>query len=566
MRVVTGLFAGLGSLLSVASLAKPPPAPTPLKHIIIIVQENRSFDSYFGTFPGANGFPAGTCVPLDPRNTAEGCVAPFHDPHDANAGGPHRANDQQADLDDGITTNKADGFVYQQTNDTLLNCTSPAQAHCSAEYEGRTRHDVMGYHDSNEIPNYWKYAKNFVLQDNMFESVRSWSWPSHQYLASEWEATCTDDMEASTCTTENDGGNGPDASTNLPWANLYQLLDVHGVSWKYYVASGDTPDCDDGEMDCPPKSQSNTVPSGYNPPRYFGYVKAQGADYLATHNPPLEQFYADVQAGTLPQVSWMIPENGISEHPSSSVTAGMEYVTSLINTIMQSPYWQDTAIFLTWDDFGGFYDHVAPPDVDMNMSAQPIQGYGIRVPGIVISAYAKKKVDHSLYSMDSYAHFIEDVFMGGARLDPAALGNPDSRPDIRDALTSVTLQDGTVEPIGDLMNDFNFDRAALRKPMVLSTYIPTAIVTFCRDNLTDREIACTQPNVTIAWQSVSSTEVPGPFTYHVKRDGKEVPGCTTTATSCVDTPPSGNHIYRAYTVDPAGVSSPVSASAEADVP
>jgi phospholipase C len=562
MRAILGACMGLPLLCQLAA-AKP---PTPLKHIIIIMQENRSFDSYFGTFPGANGFPVGTCVPLDPSNPGEGCITPFHDPHDANAGGPHRANDQQADLDDGITTNKLDGFVYRQTTDTLLNCTSPSQSHCSAEYEGRTRHDVMGYHDSNEIPNYWRYAKDFVLEDNLFESVRSWSWPSHEYLASEWEATCTDYTKASTCTTENDGGNGPDSSTSLPWANLFQLLDAHGISWKYYVASGDTPDCDDGDMDCPPRVQTNMVPSGFNPPGYFGYVQSQGAAYLAEHNPPLDQFYLDVKNDTLPKVSWMVPENGISEHPASSITAGMEYVTALINAIGQSHYWKDTAIFLAWDDFGGFYDHVPPPIVDMNTSQQPIQGYGLRVPGIIISAYAKKQIDHSLYSIDSYATFIEDVFMDGARLDPAALGIPDARPDIRDALTSVTLADGTVVPIGNLMNDFDFNRPTLRAPVVLSTYIPGAIVTFCRGNLIDREIACTQPTVTVEWQSVADAEIPGPFTYHVKRDGKEVAACTTTTTSCVDTPGSGNHLYRVYSVDPSGTASPVSAAAEADVP
>jgi phospholipase C len=564
MRRILGCLLAIG--VASASAAAAQTKPIPIKHVVLIMQENRSFDSYFGTFPGANGIPAGTCVPLDPANPGQGCVASFHDPHDANAGGPHRADNQQADLDDGITTNKLDGFVNQQATQHFLNCGGgPAVAHCTAEFEGQTRHDVMGYHDNRELPNYWTYAKNFILQDDMFESVRSYSYPSHLYLTSEWDATCSNPLDVTTCVTENLGQN-PVATTNLPWVNLFQLLDAHGVSWKYYVASGDTPDCEDGSMDCPPRPQLNNVPTIFNPPRYFGYVKAQGSSYLAQHNPPLDQFYVDVAAGTLPQVSWMIPENGISEHTPSSITSGMEYVTALINAIASSPYWQDTAIFLCWDDFGGFYDHVAPPVVDMSGLVNPIQGYGIRVPALVISAWARRGVDHALYSIDSYARFIEDVFMGGARLDPAALGEPDARPDIRDALTSVTLPDGNTQEIGNLMNDFDFKRPAPRPPMLLSAYIPGAILTFCRGNLTDREIACTQPAVTVSWNPVTSAQVPGPFTYHVTRDGVELSQCATTASSCVDMPGSGNHLYTVYSVDPAGVASPPSAAAEADEP
>ena len=125
-------------------------------------------------------------------------------------------------------------------------------------------------------------------------------------------------------------------------------------------------------------------------------------------------------------------------------------MTNLINAVMQGPDWSSTAIFLSWDDWGGFYDHVAPPTVDGN-------GYGLRVPGLVISPYAKKGyVDHQTLSHDAFLKFIEDDFLGGARLDPATDGRPDPRPTVRE----------TVPQLGNLANDFDFNQSP-RKPLVL---------------------------------------------------------------------------------------------------
>ncbi len=537
-----------------------------IEHVIIIVQENRSFDNYFGTFPGADGTPAGTCVPLDPAKPKLGCVAPFHDPHDANAGGPHGSSFAQADIDDGITIAKFDGFLLSQRTGKLGGICKlhPNNPLCAGLADGVKRHDAVGFHNADEVPNYWTYATNFVLQDRMFAGVRAWSWPTHLDLVSEWAANCTDNQNALTCSTALPP-NAPTKTTAIPWVSLFQLMDVHKVSWKYYLGFGTEPDCIDGEMTCAPQIQTAKLVSYWNPVRLFNYVKQQGSVYENDHDVPLEQFLVDINNNQLPQVSWIAPSEAYSEHPPSGITAGMEYVTSLVNAVMDSPYWANTAIFITWDDWGGFYDHVVPPNVDRNNSATPVQGFGIRVPGLMISAFARRgMIDHALYSDDSYATFIEDLFMGGARLDPAQLGNPDNRPDIRDALTSVTFLDGHGEPIGNLMTEFDFTQKPLPR-LVLSTHIPTGISATCNPP-PDVSSACSLPTVTITWNPVTGPQVPGPFTYHVLRDGVDLPQCVGTSSSCSDTPGTGAHLYRAFSVDAQGTASPQSAAAEADEP
>ena len=548
---------------------------TPIQHVVIIMQENRSFDSYFGTFPGANGPPPGICVPLSPAQPNGACVAPFHDPHDVNAGGPHGAKYSQYDADDGLNTFKMDGFVGAQTVDLIHLCSgsnvadtvTPRQKGCAAFVPGEERHDVMGYHTDAELPNYWAYAKNFVLQDAMFEGMRGWSLAAHLDLTSEWSAECTNPLDVSTCVS-NPIGYAPNGSQVLyPWVNLPQLLDLNGVSWKYYLSTGEEPDCNDDEMTCAPQWQTNSVNTLWNPVPGFAYVEQQGAAYIQAHNPPFDQFLLDIKNGTLPQVSWVIPNKDFSEHPASSITAGMEYVTSMVNAIMQSPYWANTAIFIAWDDWGGFYDHVAPPVVDMNPSQYPVLGFGFRVPGMLISAYAKPGyIDHNVLSTDSYATFFENLFMGGARLDPVQLGEPDNRPDIRDELTSITFPDGSVKAVGDLMDEFDFTQAP-NPPLVLSTHIPTEPYVSCDSTDENNPQVCGKKKVKISWKAVAGGQVPGPFTYQVLRDGVAVPECLTAATKCTDkTAPSGVHIYTIYSIDQYNVASPPSAGVEADIP
>ncbi len=532
------------------------------------MQENRSFDSYFGTFPGANGFPAGVCVPIEPKKPQLGCVVPFHDPFDINAGGSHGLPSAQSDIDDGITTAKQDGYVINQklTAEETCNGRGVPLTSCIGASFGGQSYDVMGYHTADDIPNYWAYASNFVLQDAMFAGERNYSYPSHLDLTSEWAANCTDDTDAMTCTTGEAGLAGfYEKTAQLPWVSLFQFLDVQGVAWKYYVDTGTEPDCPDGENDCTPAKQSYKTASIWNPAPAFLYVKQQGSAYLGAHLFSSNQFILDVQNGNLAQVSWIIPSDENSEHPPSGVTMGMEYVTRLVNAVMSSPYWANTAIFIAWDDWGGFYDHYTPPNVYYNTTTKtPVEGFGLRVPALMISAWAKGgSVDHQIYSFDQYATLIEDLFAGGARLDPAALGNPDNRGIIRDSLTEVTFLDGQTKPIGNLMSEFDFNKKPL-PPLILSTAIPTGIAAVCGE--TAKSLVCTSTTVTISWNAVGVAQTPGPFTYHVQRDGAELPGCVGTVTSCTDTPGSGTHIYRAYTISAGGVQSPLSAATEAVLP
>ncbi len=565
-------------LLTCAVLAISPAratSTTPIQHVVIIMQENRSFDNYFGTYPGANGFPKGTCVPLDPANPKQGCVHPFYDPHDVNSGARHLASDAMADLDDGITTAKLDGFVHQQTITAQKGCGSlyaqqgvkPPGTGCGGFVPGIDRHDVMGYHTSHDIPNYWAYAQHFVLQDAMFESVRGFSQASHLGITSEWSAVCGNPANVGTCVTSPTGVAKKGVAAPYPWVNLFQLMDVNGVSWKYYLGSGTELDCEDLEMTCAPQIPTGGVFRFWNPVGGYGYIAAQGPQYLAQHTPALDNFLLDLANGTLPQVAWLVPAQAYSEHPTSGVTAGMEYVTSIVNAIMQSPYWANTAIFIAWDDWGGFYDNAIPPIVDRNDTTTPIQGYGLRVPGLLVSAYARAgMIDHGVMSFDAYATFIEDLFMNSARLDPVQLGEPDSRPTIRDALTTVTYPDGSTAPIGKLINEFDFTQTPL-PPLVLSTHIPVGITIACGSKDKNNPQTCGTNNVTISWDSVAGGQVPGPFTYRVLRDGTQVGACITSNTHCVDNKvASGRHYYKAFSVDENNVASPTSAASEADVP
>lgn len=470
-----------------------------IKHVIVVMQENRSFDSYFGTFPGADGIPRHdghfmVCVP-DPR--ARRCQRPYHDPSLVNGGGPHDAAPARLDVNGG----RMDGFVRMAESSGGRGCGATTGV-CSPSAPP----DVMGYHDAREIPNYWAWAHDFTLQDHLFASNASWSLPAHLFLVSGWSARCTrrgapmscrGDIQLNGFHTSQIVGAGqvrdrvvrpglrpftrclgahgvprrgwgldlhnpampraltacralapprvtrrlaPDA--NYAWTDLTYLLHRAGVSWRYYVHGGLQPDCADGNANCTPAKQSARTPEIWNPLPSFTTVKR---DEQVGDVQDVSRFFGAARGGTLPAVSWVVPDEVHSEHPPASIAAGQAWVTRVVDAVMRSPDWGSTAIFLAWDDWGGFYDHVAPPHVDR-------AGYGLRVPGIVISPYARRGfVDHQTLSFDAINKFIEDDFLGGARIDPRTDGRPDPRPDVREA-----------QPLlGDLRRDFDFARKPL---------------------------------------------------------------------------------------------------------
>ncbi len=416
-----------------------------IQHLIFIVQENRSFDQYFGTFPGADGIPAKNgrftvCVP-DP--VEHDCAKPFHESALINQGGPHAYPNFLGDLGGG----KMNGFITTLLNKRIPCAHTRSAADCKGTLGPQNQPDVMGYHDAREIPNYWAYAQHFVLQDHMFMSVSSWTLPSHLFLFSGWSASCASPFEPRSCQSNlyldtalsrQRGGAHPPV---YAWTDITYLLHKAGVSWGVYASDAL---CSHG--DCPP---NGPTPGQNVLPAFTDVHQDHQLGNFHTH----QDFLNSLQRGTLPSVSWLLPgRGGISEHPDTGtpLTDGQAYVTKMVNGVMQSPYWDTSAIFLTWDDWGGFYDHVVPPKVDGN-------GYGFRVPGLLISPWARAgTIDHQTLSFDAYIKLIEDLFLGGKRLNPKTDGRPDSRPTLRE----------NVKVLGDIRKEFDFHQQPL-PPLVL---------------------------------------------------------------------------------------------------
>ncbi len=419
-----------------------------LDHLIFIVQENRSFDHYFGTFPGADGLPVDpvdgrqrACVP-DPVLGTASCT--YRTRELRQLGGPHNWNASATAVNGGAM----DGFIAALPT-TPRWCVDRLAPRCDPFVGPDLQPDVMSWHDAREIPNYWTYAERFVLQDRMFAPADSWTLPAHLFLVSGWSAVCQDPNDPMSCSSDKDlRGYGRHYYGDPPvygWTDITWLLHQHGVSWAYYVGTGT---CSFGPCTELPGAWGSTA-AGKSPLPGFTtlYETGQQAN-IQTH----PRFIEAARTGTLPAVSWVVPGNGVSEHPQSrgTIRNGMAYVTRLVNEVMTGPDWESSAIFITWDDWGGFYDHVPPTVVDQ-------MGYGIRVPGLVISPYAREGyIDHQTLSFDAYLKLIEDRFLGGERLDPASLGRPDSRPVVREDLGVL----------GDLTAEFDFTQPP-RPPLIL---------------------------------------------------------------------------------------------------
>ena len=225
------------------------------------------------------------------------------------------------------------------------------------------------------------------------------------------------------------------------WAPITWMLDKAGVDWGYYVGPGTciAPPCDElpGQVTAPVQ---NPLPG----------FSAVAKNHKLGNVRPNTEFFDAAADGTLPPVSWVMPTSGRGEHPPDYIGNGQAWVTKLVNAVMQGPeeQWLHTAIFITWDDWGGFYDHVKPIKIDEN-------GYGIRVPGIMISPFAAKRIDSQTLSFDAYLKLVEDRFLDSRRLDGWNWGWRDNRP--------TTRED---EVPGSLAKEFDFTQMPI-PPLIL---------------------------------------------------------------------------------------------------
>ena len=399
----------------------------PIKNFIYIIQENHSFDNYFGTFPGANGIPKGMKLPNYPGGPARNPVFRQTSPSTRDLShswvGAHLSYDNGkmdgflwADWPPAqqyygqaipvptpdpklvtITPNKTKkassvtlapdgqvlsplGFADNEDDDAPdieelnreLNQNEPVASGTPNPHDRPTWvRNAISYYDYRILPNYWEYARKYTLCDMFFSSIWGDSEPNHLYAVAAQSGALVYNVRHS-------------ETAQFFFHTLIDLLTPAQVTWKYYNAK-----------------TVATDPGVWNPLPSFPAIANNG---LLTHIQSTTEFYKDLQNGTLPQVSWLVPHGVQSEHPPQDIRKGMSHVTSLVNAVMKSQYWKTCAIIIIWDDSGGFYDHVAPPNIDQF-------GFGFRVPAIVISPYSRPKtVVHTHYDMTSPLKLIETAF------------------------------------------------------------------------------------------------------------------------------------------------------------
>jgi phospholipase C len=339
----------------------------PIKHVVFLIKENRTFDNLFGTFPGANGqswgMDYGTRRPLT-RGTDQRA-------HDI----PHCYECSIRAWDNG----KMDGF-----NQTV--------------YADRWAYTQL---HKDQLPNYWHWAQQNVLADNFFSSAQGPSFPNHLYAIAAQSGGAHDNPRRIPGVTHGSNTFGCDA----PKAQKVAVVDSEGktrmvppcfdfktegdllnrrqIPWAYYAAT---------------EQQKGYIWSAYSAIRRY----RENPQNWNQHMFPVDDLVQDIRADALPPVTWITPRFELSEHPEYNFCYGENWTTQVVDAIMNSPMWKNTAIFITWDDYGGFYDHVAPPQVDGF-------GFGIRVPLLVISPYSRDGVvDSHVGEFSSVLRFIED--------------------------------------------------------------------------------------------------------------------------------------------------------------
>ena len=346
-----------------------------IKHVIIIVQENRSFDNLFYGYPGADTRKQGrdsngNLITLKPVSLATQYVI------DHSASAMFAACNGKGRLPG--TKCRMNGFNNEGT------------------FGGPSNPQYVYVPHSDSKP-YFDMAHEFVLADRMFQSHLDESFVSHQYIiAAQAQASvdlpsgywgCDGGPSDTVNTISQTRQYGNPQAACFDYTTLADELDGAGLSWRFYTSTVNAPD-------------GAGVWSGYQAVRHIRY----GPDWKNDIITPQSQFIKDVGNGTLANVTWITPTCVDSDHVNCGGGYGPSWVASLVNAAGQSQFWNSTAILIMWDDWGGLYDHVPPPHVDYD-------GLGFRVPLIVISPYAKQNyVSHVQYETGSLLKFTEDVF------------------------------------------------------------------------------------------------------------------------------------------------------------
>jgi phospholipase C len=352
------ILAWLPTLPAVAVEPNSGATTTPIKHVVWLMQDNHSFDNYFGTYPGADGIPPGVCQRLSlNRASTRGCVQPFP-----------LGDTPAEDLSQGLgiqrrqfNNGKMDGFV------------------AAYRRSGQDGTSVMGYYNGNDIPFHWNVANQYVLFDKFFASTAVGSRESYLYWLS-------GKAPAGPAPLKNNAGY--DA---LP--TVFDRLAEQKISAKFYVENLGAATLGSG-TGAARSSQLIKVP-------LLSMKRFRDGGALAGQVVDLSQYYVDLRNGSLPAVSYIVT-SGSSENPPASPAAGSRTLRKLSSELMKSRYWSSSAFMWTYDSWGGWYDHVPPPKVDA-------RGYGFRVPALLLSPYAKRGVvDHTVLDYTSMLKFIED--------------------------------------------------------------------------------------------------------------------------------------------------------------
>jgi phospholipase C len=333
---------------------------TPIKHIVSLMQQNHSFDNYFGTYPEANGIPSNVCMPINPERPQAKCIKPFHI---GDRVVPDLPSNEEV-FSSQYRSGRMNGFI-----DGLREAT------------GRITPTVMGYYDDSDVPFYWNVADEYVLFDNFFASSHGSSVRNAMY----WM----------TGTPGNYSGQSipPNGFGDLP--TIFDRLQARGISWKVYIQNYDPGINFRSQRRNERSAQINWMP-------LLGYNRYLDDEDLGRHLVDLNEYFDDLRFGSLPAVSYIVaPSGGSSEQAPGTAVAGQRLVKKLMNALIRSSTWKDSAFMWTYDGWGGWYDHVRPPQVDSF-------GYGFRTPALLVSPYARRGfIDHTRLDFTSILKFIE---------------------------------------------------------------------------------------------------------------------------------------------------------------